>query len=122
MVSRLSIIRGEVPRKTCIVFFVIGTSESMGGARIGAVNSTLEQTIEKLREISADSVDAEINVALLEFSSRARWFTPMWPIRVENYYWKYLVASGKHDMGEAFRMLDEKLRLNSGFMQRPSMS
>ena len=114
--------RESVPRKTTILFFIIDTSGSMAGTRIGAVNSAIEQTLEKLREMNADSADAEIEVALLEFSSGARWLTPNGPMKVENYYWSDLDADGLTDMGEAFRMLEEKLHKSSGFMQRASGS
>jgi len=107
----------DVPRKTCLVFFVIGTSGSMAGTCIGALNSVMEQTIEKLREMNENSEDGVINVAILTFSSGARWLTPNGPIKAENFYWNDLEGAGAHDMGEAFRMLEEKLHWNNGFMQ-----
>ena len=112
----------SIPRKTTILFFIIDTSGSMAGTYIGAVNSAIEETLEKLREMNADSADAEIEVALLEFSSSARWLTPNGPVKVENYYWSDLNADGLTAMGEAFRMLEEKLHKSSGFMQRASGS
>ncbi|MCL2080091.1 MAG: VWA domain-containing protein [Oscillospiraceae bacterium] len=114
--------RESIPRKTTMLFFIIDTSGSMAGTRIGAVNSAIEQTLEKLREMNADSADAEIEVALLEFSNGARWLTPNGPTKVENYYWSDLDADGLTAMGEAFRMLEEKLHKSSGFMQRASGS
>jgi uncharacterized protein YegL len=110
--------QGSVPRKTAVAFFIIGTSGSMAGTRIGAVNSWMEQILAELCEMNADSADAEIEVALLEFSSGARWLTPNGPVKVENYYWSDLDVGGKHNMGEAFRMLEEKLHRKNGFMQR----
>jgi len=88
----------------------------MAGLRIGAVNSAIEEMLEKLREMNEVCNDAEIEVAFLEFSSGAKWLTPNGPFKVENYYWSGLDAGGSVDMGEAFRMLEEKLRKNSGFM------
>jgi len=117
-----SIERESVPRKTVMLFFIIDTSGSMSGQRIGSVNSAVEQTLEKLREMNADSADAEIEIALLEFSSGAQWLTPNGPVKVENYYWQDLDADGLTSMGEAFRMLEEKLHKSSGFMQRASGS
>ena len=120
--SMTNVERESVPRKTTVLFFIIDTSGSMSGTRIGAVNSAIEQTLEKLREMNADSADAEIEVALLEFSSGAKWLTPNGPMKVENYYWSDLDADGLTAMGEAFRMLEEKLHKSSGFMQRASGS
>ena len=120
--SMTNVEREAVPRKTCVVFFLIGTSTSMAGTRIGAVNSAMEQILEKLRKMNADSSDAEIEVALLEFSSGARWLTPNGSVKVDDFYWNDLDADGTHDMGEAFKMLEEKLYKNSGFMQSASRS
>ena len=114
--------RESVPRRTAILFFIIDTSGSMVGTRIGAVNSAIEQTLEKLREMNADNADAEIEVAMLEFSSGARWLTPNGPVKVENYYWNDLDADGLTAMGDAFCKLEEKLHQSSGFMQRASGS
>lgn len=117
-----SIERESVPRKTTVLFFLVDTSGSMAGQRIGAVNAAIEQTLEKLKEMNADSADAEIEVAFLEFSSGARWLTPNGPMKVENYYWNDMDADGLTHMGEAFRILEEKLHKSSGFMQRASGS
>jgi uncharacterized protein YegL len=114
--------RESVPRKTMALFFIVDTSGSMHGTRIGAVNSAIEQTLEKLREMNADNADAEIEVAFLEFSSGAKWLTPNGPMKVDNYYWTDLDADGLTYMGEAFKMLTEKLSASSGFMQRASGS
>ena len=111
----------NVPRKTCVVFFVIDTSDSMSGARIGAVNSAIEETLIKFREMNMDDADAEIEVAILAFSSGARWITPNCPVKPENYRID-LDAGGKRDMGEAFMMLEASLNKNSGFMQEASKS
>jgi uncharacterized protein YegL len=111
-----SIERESIPRKTMVFFFVIGTSGSMHGTRIGAVNSAIEQTLEKLREMNADNADAEIEVAFLEYSNGAKWLTPNGSMKVENYIWSDLDSDGEHDMGEALSMLNEKLSRSSGFM------
>jgi uncharacterized protein YegL len=114
--------RERVPSKTTVLFFIVDTSGSMSGTRIGAVNSAIEQTLEKLREMNADNADSKIDVALLEFSSGAKWLTPNGPVSVDNYYWNDLDADGLTYMGEAFRLLEEKLHKSSGFMSRASGS
>ena len=114
--------RESVPRKTTVIFFIIDTSGSMAGTRIGAVNSAMEETLEKLREMNADNADGLISVAILEFSGGAKWLTSNGPVSPENYYWNDLNADGLTYMGEAFRMLEEKLHKSSGFMQRASGS
>jgi len=117
-----SIEREAPPRKAVVMFFIIDTSGSMAGPRIGAVNSAIEETLQGLKEMNAENADAEIEVAFLAFSSSAQWLTPDGPAKVENYYWSGLNAEGLTAMDEAFRMLDEKLNKDSGFMKRATGS
>ena len=65
------------PKKSLPIFFIIDTSGSMAGSRIAALNSAIEQMLEQLKEMNAERADAEIEIAFLEFSSGARWLTPM---------------------------------------------
>ena len=108
--------RTEMPREVVPLFFIVDTSGSMAGTYIGAVNSAIEETLEELREMNDESNDAEVEVAVLEFSDGAKWITQNGPVKVENYYWNPLNASGLTAMGEAFRMLEEKLHSTSGFL------
>ena len=64
-------------RKSLPVFFIVDTSGGMAGSSIAALNSAIEQMLEKLKEMNDASADAEIEIAFLEFSSGARWLTPM---------------------------------------------
>ena len=117
--SHTDIDRAAIPRKTCLVFFLVDTSDFMAGQKIAALNSAIEETLAKFSEMNAVSADIEIEVAFLEFSYGARWLTPNGPIKVENYFWSDLDAGGLSDMGEAFRLLEEKLQTgDNGFFKR----
>ncbi|MDR1895016.1 MAG: VWA domain-containing protein [Spirochaetales bacterium] len=98
-----------IPRKTMVLFFLLDTSGSMGGSKIGAVNTAIEEVIPDLRELSASNADALVKAAVLEFSSDVRWITPEGPVDVENFKWQYLDAGGNTSMGGAFRELADKL-------------
>ena len=54
----------SVPRRTMTLFFVIDTSGSMAGNKIGAVNDAVENVLPMLDEISASNPDAEIKQLL----------------------------------------------------------
>ena len=112
----------EIPRKTAFLFFLIDTSGSMAGTRIGAVNSAIEEVLVKIKEMNDTSADAIVEIALLTFDSNVEWLTPNGPVKPENYYFNHLSATGLTAMGEAFRQLEEKLHQSSGFMQRASGS
>lgn len=100
-----------VPRRTMVLFFMVDTSGSMTGAKIGAVNTAIEEVLPELVDISAENADAQIKIAALEFSTGCRWITTA-PIESENFTWNYLSASGVTDFGEACLKLNEKLSRN----------
>ena len=110
-----------IPRKTMVLFFIVDTSGSMMGSKIGEVNSAIEEVLPELKELSESNADAQIKIAVLEFSSGARWLTPGGPIEVENYFWNDLNASGVTDFGDACIQLNEKLSTKA-FMQEATGS
>jgi uncharacterized protein YegL len=98
----------EVARRTMVLFFVVDTSGSMEGAKIGTLNSAIEDVIPEIRQISTENADAQIKIAVLEFSEGAKWLTPA-PIEVSDYAWNYLNADGITDFGAACKELNAKL-------------
>ena len=66
----------EVARRTMVLFFVVDTSGSMEGSKIGTLNQAIEDVIPEISDISSNNADAQIKIAVLEFSSGARWLTP----------------------------------------------
>jgi len=99
----------EIPKRTMVLFFVVDTSGSMEGSKIGEVNTAIEEVIPDLMKISAENSDAQIKVAALEFSSGARWLTPNGPMELEQFHWNRLEAAGVTDLGMACKELNEKL-------------
>ncbi len=87
----------EVARRTMVLFFVVDTSGSMEGAKIGTLNSAIEDVIPEIQHISSENADAQIKIAVLEFSEGAKWLTPA-PIEVADYAWNYLNAEGITDI------------------------
>ncbi len=101
----------EIPRRTMVLFFVVDTSGSMQGAKMGTVNSAIEEIIPELKDISETNADAQIKIATLSFSKGARWIQNE-PINAEKFKWDYLVAEGVTDLGAACWELNEKLSKN----------
>ncbi|MDR3172337.1 MAG: VWA domain-containing protein [Treponema sp.] len=98
-----------IPRRTMVLFFMVDTSGSMTGSKIGAVNAAVEEIIPELKNLSDSNADAQIKVAALEFSSGARWITAAGPVDTEQFRWNYLDASGVTDLGYACKTLNDKL-------------
>ena len=111
----------EIPRRTMTLFFLIGTSGSMDGHKIGAVNESMRELLPNISDISAANPDAEINVAVLQFSKGASWIYKE-PKPASDFEWNDLSAAGASaDLGEACRELNSKLSKN-GFMKSASDS
>lgn len=105
----------SIPRRKMILFFVIDTSGSMLGSKIGSVNDAIENVLPMIGEISDENPDAEINVAALEFSTGTRWLYDE-PKDAKEFIWQKVEADGLTSLGEACIELNKKLSRSGGFM------
>ena len=97
-------------RKVMTFFYIIDTSESMSGSRIGTVNGAMEECRDLLKEIAKANDDAEIKIAVMQFSSGCYWITGAnGAISLEDWNWEDLQAGGITDFGAALIELDKKL-------------
>lgn len=110
----------SVPRRTMALFFLIDTSGSMSGNKIGAVNDAIVNVLPMLEDISSSNPDAEIKVAALEFSNGTKWLYNE-PKSVEDFKWIDVQAGGLTSLGEACLELNSKLS-RSGYMKSASGS
>lgn len=110
----------SVPRRTMTLFFVIDTSGSMEGNKIGAVNDAVVNVLPMLDEISQSNPDAEIKVAALEFSSGTQWLYTE-PKLASEFVWQDVRAGGLTSLGAACIELSNKLS-RSGYMKAASGS
>ena len=101
-------------RKTLTIYYLIDTGAQMAGDKIGSVNSALEEAIAvDLPDIASANEDAEIRIAIIQFSTGASWITPSsGPIGIGDVIWNDLHANGLTDLGAACTELDKKLSRN----------
>ena len=107
-----------VSRKSLVIFFMIDTSGSMKGTKIGELNTIMEELIPEIRRVG--EADTEVKVAVLTFSTDVKWMYPE-PISIEDFEWVRLNASGVTSMGAAFKELSSRMSRNS-FLNSPSLS
>ncbi len=98
----------EIPRKVLPLIFVIDTSGSMYGTRIGAVNSAMEEIKSVVGEISRNNSDAETRIGVLQFSTTAKWVTNG-ILKMDDFYWNQLDAAGTTMYAEMLDELHDKL-------------
>jgi uncharacterized protein YegL len=100
--------RVAIARKTMVLFFLVDTSGSMTGEKIGSLNDAIRETVPDLKDLSSDNADAAIKIAALSFDSSVRWLYSE-PIDSEEFHWSDLSANGTTMLGAALRELNSKL-------------
>jgi uncharacterized protein YegL len=101
-----------------VLFFVVDTSGSMDGTKIGMVNTAIREVLPELKGVGASVVD--LKIACLKFSSGCNWMHSA-PVPVENFQWDNLSADGVTDFGAACKELSDKM-LKDKFLSAPSAS
>ena len=107
-----------IARKTLTLFYLIDTSGSMDGDKIGQVNTIMEEVIPELRDVGG--ADSDVRMAVMTYDTDVRWMYDE-PLSIEEIRWTRLSASGWTDLGAALEELDSKLS-REGFMKSASVS
>ncbi len=100
--------RVKIARKTMVLFFLVDTSGSMSGNKIGSLNDAVRETVPDLKDLSSNNPDAAIKIAALQFDSDVSWLYPQ-PIDSEDFVWNDLSVGGMTSLGEALKELNSKL-------------
>lgn len=107
-----------VSRKSLVIFFLIDTSGSMKGTKMGELNAVMEELIPEIRRVG--EADTDVKIAVLTFSTSVMWMYSE-PISIEDFEWTRLRADGVTSMGAAFKELNIRMSRNS-FLNSPSLS
>ncbi|MBR1555259.1 MAG: VWA domain-containing protein, partial [Oscillospiraceae bacterium] len=107
-----------VSRKSLVIFFLIDTSGSMKGTKMGELNAVMEELIPEIRRVG--EADTDVKIAVLTFSTSVMWMYSE-PISIEEFEWTRLRADGVTSMGAAFKELNIRMSRNS-FLNSPSLS
>lgn len=115
----LDILSNEpIARKSLTLFYLIDTSGSMSGDKIGQVNTVMGEVIPEIRDTGGS--DSEIKMAVMTFDDDVAWMYDE-PKPVEDIDWSSLETGVLTCMGAAFEELNSKLSRN-GFMNSASVS
>jgi len=107
-----------IVKRQMVLFFIIDTSGSMAGTKIGAVNTAVREVIPELKGIGGSDVD--LKIACLKFSSGCSWMHPA-PVSADNFQWNNIEANGLTDFGAACKELSDKMAKEK-FLSAPSAS
>ena len=103
----------KAPRKELHVFYVLDTSGSMTGAKIGALNHAMEESTIALKDVARKNGDADLRIAVLEFNSGCKWVTSNGPEAMDDFEYEHLSCGGLTDIGAALKELNSKLSRKS---------
>lgn len=103
-----------VVKKELHVFYVLDTSGSMDGAPIASLNDAMRDTVSELADISKNSADAALKIAVMTYDSDSRWVTVgnNGVEDVEDFIWTPVQAGGLTYLGYALQELNVKLSRN----------
>lgn len=88
--------------------WIIGSSDSMRGPKIEALNTAMCEAIKPLREVTEDNRPARMLVRAVTLATGARWHIEH-PTPIEELVWPEVVAGGRHDIGQALSLVAKGL-------------
>ena len=94
-------------QKLLVSIFIVDASRSMENGRIGAVNNALKELKYKLSEIQSDN-NLDLRVAIMSFTSSARWEVELTPIDELNFN-GIQTRAGLTQYGSVFHELNKVL-------------
>ncbi len=102
---------GETAKRPLNFFWVVDCSGSMSVDRkMDTVNYAIQACIPDMRDEAAKNTNAQLYIQAMKFSTGAQWITSQ-PVKVEDYSWTDMGASGVTDLGKAFELLSGQLTI-----------
>lgn len=101
---------GELANRPLHFFWIVDCSGSMSGEKIQQLNYAIRQTIPDMQKAADSNPNAQVFIRTLQFSTGASWINSS-PIIVSDFEWNDLTAEGVTDMGKAFELLGEQLKI-----------
>ncbi len=102
---------GELARRPLHFIWLLDCSGSMvAEGKIQALNNAIRETIPHMQQVSESNPNAELLVRAIKFSSGAEWHISQ-PTPIDQFVWNDLTADGVTDMGRAFSMVADQLKI-----------
>lgn len=102
---------GKLAARPLHFIWILDVSRSMANdGKIQALNNAIHEALFNMKEVAAKNCEAELSIRAITFSSGAQWHISE-PVRVEDFKWEDVTADGVTDMGKAFRMVADQLKM-----------
>lgn len=109
-----------IARQELNLLFVIDSSGSMEGEKLGAVNNAIRDVMSIMPEIQDDTADATIKISALKFSDDAKWIYTE-PRDASEFKWKDVSSDGGTNLSAAYDALGKWLAKKSNGGQMPDL-
>jgi uncharacterized protein YegL len=102
---------GEISSRPLHFFWIVDCSGSMQiDGKIQELNTAIKEALPHMKKVADENPNAEVFLRVLKFSSGAQWQVSQ-PTALDVFKWSDLSADGVTDMGRAFSMLAEQLKI-----------
>jgi len=102
---------GELATRPLHFIWIADCSGSMSqDGKIQALNTAIHEAIPHMQKVADENPNAQVLVRALKFSNGAQWHISQ-PTDVVDFRWTDLEAEGVTDMGKAFSMVAEQLKI-----------
>jgi uncharacterized protein YegL len=102
---------GELAKRPLHFIFILECSGSMTyEGKIQSLNHAIREAIPHMKDVAEGNPNAELLVRAIKFSSGAEWHISQ-PTPVDNFAWADVSAIGVTDMGRAFSMVADQLKI-----------
>lgn len=101
---------GRLASRPLHFFWMVDCSGSMEGDKIGTLNHTIQTCIPEMRKAARNNPNVDLYVRTLRFATGAQWMTKD-PVHIDDFVWNDLEAYGFTELGEAYELLREQLKI-----------
>jgi uncharacterized protein YegL len=102
---------GELASRPLHFILIADSSGSMEqDGKIQALNTAIREAIPHMRKVADDNPNAQVLVRAVKFSDGAQWHISQ-PTPVADFAWQDVTAGGETDMGKAFALVAEQLKM-----------
>ena len=98
---------GALASRPLMFFWIVDKSGSMGGEKISTLNHAASSVVPEMITEAAENPNAQVMMNVLSFASGAEWVAQDVPL--EEFKWSDLTAGGITDMGQAFKLMSERM-------------
>lgn len=100
---------GAMANRPVHFIWLLDTSYSMSGEKIGQLNYAIREAIPEMRSVADDNPAAQLLLRTITFSTTARWHHKD-PVKVHDFTWQDVAPDGTTNLGEALTLVAGELR------------